>query len=77
MPSKWLRELKRGDVVRAELAGGGAYGDSLERDPEAVARDALQGKVSLDHARREYGVALDPRTMAVDREETARLRSGR
>lgn len=77
MPSKWLRELKRGDVVKAELAGGGAYGDSLERDPEAVARDALQGKVSLDHARREYGVALDPRTMAVDREETARLRSGR
>ena len=76
MPSKWLMELKHGDVVSAELAGGGGYGNPYERDSQSVAQDVLQGKLTPDHARREYGVALDPDTLELDREGTMRLRKG-
>ena len=74
LPSKWLMELKKGDVVSAELAGGGGHGDPLQRDPQAVAEDARQRKVTPDHAREEYGVVLDPDTLQPDREATTRLR---
>ena len=74
LPSKWLRELKQGDVVRVELAGAGGYGNPLERDPEAVARDVRQGKLTSEHALSEYGVAIDPGTNEVDLDETRRLR---
>ena len=76
LPTKWLLELKKGDVVRAELAGGGGYGDSFERDPEAVAQDVREEKLTTDYARREYGVAIAPETQEVDWEGTKRLRQG-
>ena len=74
LPTKWLLELKKGDVVKAELAGGGGYGDSFERDPEAVAQDVREEKLTPDYARREYGVAIAPGTQEVDWEGTKRLR---
>ena len=38
--------------------GGGGWGDPLEREPELVQRDVIEGKVSLAAAREEYGVVL-------------------
>ena len=38
--------------------GGGGHGDPLDRDPECVRRDVLQGLVSAEAAQRTYGVAL-------------------
>jgi len=38
--------------------GGGGWGDPLEREPDLVLRDVLEGKVSLEAARDDYGVAL-------------------
>ena len=73
-PSKWLRELKKGAVIRAELAGGGGYGDPFQRDPEAVARDVRQGKLTPEYVQREYGVLIDPETLDLDSEGTRRLR---
>src|SRR5262249_40793597 len=43
---------------RVETTGGGGWGDPLEREPELVALDALQGKISARAAREEYGVVL-------------------
>ena len=40
-------------------AGGGGYGDPLDRDPDTVAADVAEGHVSRDQARAQYGVALD------------------
>jgi N-methylhydantoinase B len=50
--------LKVGQVMRVVTTGGGGWGDPLEREPELVALDVTQGKVSLAAARRDYGVAL-------------------
>jgi N-methylhydantoinase B len=69
------RELVTGDVVSLELSGGGGYGDPYARDPDAVLADVRNGYVSLAAAAEAYGVAIDPRTLDIDANETARLRS--
>jgi N-methylhydantoinase B len=52
-------ELHAGDLVVMQAAGGGGYGDPLERDPEAVAADVLDGYVTEGRAEQVYGVVLD------------------
>ncbi|HET9735249.1 MAG TPA: hydantoinase B/oxoprolinase family protein [Burkholderiales bacterium] len=52
-----LTPLKPGDTVVMDAAGGGGYGDPRQRDPDAVARDLKEGKVSAESARRDYGAA--------------------
>jgi len=69
------RPLARGEVVRHVLAGGGGYGWPFERDVAAVVEDVRDGKVTVAAARREYGVVLDPATLAVDEAETVRARA--
>ena len=64
--------VRAGEVVRIETTGGGGWGDPLERDPEAVALDVRQDKVSPGAARFEYGVVLVDG--AVDSAATKELR---
>jgi N-methylhydantoinase B len=65
---------ERADVIEFHSAGGGGYGNPLERDPEAVERDVVNGYVSVDRARDDYGVVIDPDTLKVDIAATLRLR---
>jgi N-methylhydantoinase B len=67
-------QLKPGDAIRHAQAGGGGWGDPLERDPQIVARDVLNEKVSIAGARR-YGVVIDSATLQVDTAGTEALRS--
>ena len=79
------RDFKKVDVSRhwvpanAEAviatAGGGGWGDPLERDPERVRWDVIEEYISLKAAREEYGVVLDPNALDIDWEETVRLRA--
>lgn len=50
--------LAPGEVLYMHWQGGGGYGDPLLRDPAAVARDVINGKVSADGARVNYGVVV-------------------
>ncbi len=52
-------ELRRGQVASIQTAGAGGYGDPRERPPGQVLADVLEGKVSVDAAREQYGVELD------------------
>ncbi|GAA3975097.1 hydantoinase B/oxoprolinase family protein [Actinomadura viridis] len=65
--------LGRGDVLVMESAGGGGWGDPLERDPARVADDVAQGYVGADTARTRYGVVLDA-TGTADPDATRELR---
>ena len=47
-----------GQIVRVVTTGGGGWGDPLEREPELVQRDVIEGKVSPEAARDDYGVVL-------------------
>jgi N-methylhydantoinase B len=69
-----LTQLKPGDVVIIDAAGGGGYGNPLERDIEMVERDVLEGYVSIEKAKEDYGVIVDPKTLRVELEATKRLR---
>jgi len=62
------------DVVTIVSGGGGGYGNPFERDPEMVLRDVLDEKVTVEGARRDYGVAIDLANRRVDAEATERLR---
>ena len=69
-----LTQLKPGDAVTIDAAGGGGYGNPLERDPEMLETDVREGYVSLEKAREYYGVVIDPKTFKVDMEATKKLR---
>ena len=47
--------IVKGDVLRHELAGGGGWGDPLERDPLDVLRDVRNEFVSEKSAKEDYG----------------------
>ena len=69
-----LWNLPRNCRIRLENAGGGGYGDPLERDPELVLKDVINGYVSLESARRDYGVVIDPKTLTINMKATTELR---
>jgi N-methylhydantoinase B len=58
------------------MPGGGGWGDPLDRDPEAVAWDVQNEKVSTAAARDDYCVVLDA-DGSVDADATAALRLSR
>ena len=55
-----------GDLVRIYTAGGGGWGDPLEREIPQVEKDVRGGFVSLESARSEYGVVIDPESLKAD-----------
>jgi N-methylhydantoinase B len=72
-----LTRLYPGDVVTMDAAGGGGYGDPLDREVEEVENDVLDGYVSFEAARESYGVVLDPAGKRADGEATRKLRESR
>jgi N-methylhydantoinase B len=77
MPAKFATVLTYGTVIQHDQPGGGGFGDPFTRDPERVAADVRDEKVTLEFARREHGVVIDPVTLAVDQAATRALRSAR
>jgi N-methylhydantoinase B len=67
--------LKKGEVVSFRTGGGGGYGYPLEREPEKVLLDVINGYVSSAKAREAYGVIIDEATMKVDGQATEELRN--
>jgi len=71
--------VRRGDRFDRPSAGGGGLGDPLDRDPALVLEDVIDGYVSVEGARRDYGVvveAVDPELddYRIDAAATARER---
>jgi N-methylhydantoinase B len=62
--------------VIIDAGSGGGWGDPHEREPERVLWDVIEGVVSIDSARRDYGVVVRP-DETLDMEATAALRRSR
>jgi N-methylhydantoinase B len=64
-----------------QTAGGGGWGNPMARDPERVLRDVRDEYVSIEGARRDYGVVVigdpvhDPEGLRIDHEATRHLRA--
>jgi N-methylhydantoinase B len=70
-----IATIRPGERAANHNPGGGGYGDPFQRPAEMVAWDVKNGLVSIEGARLDYGVAIDPATGEVDRSETERLRA--
>ena len=70
-----------GDRYEYRYGGGGGWGNALEREPEKVLDDVLDEYVSIEGARRDYGVvltgSLEALDLAIDQAATSALRADR
>jgi N-methylhydantoinase B len=69
-------DLNKDDVYEIYESGGGGYGEPRFRSAETVRRDVIDGLVSVEKARSDYGVVLDPATLEIDSAATEALRAG-
>lgn len=69
-----IRGIPAGTLFRQLAGGGGGYGDPRERPAELVLADVRNGVVSLEAARDDYGVCIDPQSFSIDEKRTAELR---
>ena len=74
LPTMISTQIKENETIYHRQAGGGGYGNPWERLPESVAWDVKNDKVSITAAREQYGVILDPLTLAVDMAATEAMR---
>ncbi len=72
LPIYGKRDLKN-PKYKISSSGGGGWGDPWRRDPKAVARDVLDGVVSVGAAKNTYGVVVDEMG-SLDARATERLR---
>jgi N-methylhydantoinase B/oxoprolinase/acetone carboxylase alpha subunit len=64
-----------GEYIEFREPNAAAYGDPLDRPPEAVREDVLDDFTTVELAREAYGVVFaDERTLEIDLEATGRLR---
>jgi N-methylhydantoinase B len=69
--------LEPGQAIYLRYPGGGGFGDPFQRDPQHVLADVRRSFVTLEGARRDYGVVLGTDLVGVDETETTRLRQAR
>ncbi len=73
VPAKIVQPIQAGQTLRYWSTGGGGYGSPIERDPELVLGDVLDGRVSPHEAKQIYRVAI--KNSSIDVEETSKLRA--
>jgi len=68
--------LEGGDGFLVEVGGGGGFWPPTERDPKRVLADVRSGYVSVEAARRDYGVVIraEGRKFEIDLAATRELR---
>lgn len=69
-----ISDLPEGTVYRQVAGGGGGYGDPRLRPADLVAREVRRGYVSVEAARRDYGVVVTD-DGELDEEASVRLRA--
>ncbi len=73
LKAKGRQPVASGERLVLEMPGGGGLGEAFSRPFEAVVEDVLNGLVSVEAARRDYGVAVSAAGIC-DEVETRRLR---
>jgi N-methylhydantoinase B len=68
------QRLKAGDGFMIRSGGGGGFGEPKRRAVESVVADVVEGYVSIEAARRDYGVVIDEKSGGIDAAETEKMR---
>jgi N-methylhydantoinase B len=74
LPTKFVHPIQPDQVICHTTAGGGGFGDPFDRPADQVVGDVRDGKVSIQAAARDYGVAITESDLTVDDKATAALR---
>ncbi len=69
-----VEKVPNGAILFQQAGGGGGYGDPLKRPIEKVAEEVKNGIISIEKAKEDYGVVINPETFEIDLEETNKLR---
>lgn len=75
LPGKITTGVSKGTLIVHEQAGAGGFGQAIERLPEAVLEDVLDGKITAEFALRHYAVAIE--RDRIDLAATQALRAAR
>jgi N-methylhydantoinase B len=67
-------KLNKDDLLFFRTGGGGGFGDPLQRPADKVAEDVQLGFISVDSAKKNYGVDVNAKTLRVNASTTLALR---
>jgi len=67
--------LNENELVSFQTGGGGGYGPPLDRNPQLVLEDVINGYVSMESAEKDYGIVIDGKDMKVDLNATKKMRN--
>ena len=73
--AKLTMTFRHGQIFRHELPGAGGWGNALDRDFAAVAKDLHDGLVTINGAARDYGVVAHGDPPAIDEAASISLRT--
>lgn len=69
-----VENVPEGTVYYQEAGGGGGYGNPFKRPVELVREEVRNEIISVEKAKENYGVVIDPVTLEIDMEATRAIR---
>ncbi len=72
-----IRDIPTHTIFNEKAGGGGGYGDPFQRPVDKVLEDVKNEVVSIESAKKDYGVVIDKTTFTVYEEATEILRGER
>lgn len=69
-----VENVPSGTILFQQAGGGGGYGDPYLRDSVLVAQEVKDGIISIQKAKEDYGVVIDPYTLKLSVKITEKLR---
>jgi len=69
------QQLGQSSELIIKMGGGVGWGSPMARDPERVLSDVLDGFVSVQAAKVDYGVIIDPKNFQINMARTDKLRN--
>jgi N-methylhydantoinase B len=69
-----VENVPEGTIYYQEAGGGGGYGDPFKRPIEQVREEVRNETISIEKAKEDYGVVIDPVTFEVDMDATGAIR---
>ena len=69
-----VEDVPEGTILFQQAGGGGGYGNPYLRHPAQVAQEVKNRIISVEKAKEDYGVVIDPETFEVNLKETGKLR---
>ncbi|MBI4189463.1 MAG: hydantoinase B/oxoprolinase family protein [Betaproteobacteria bacterium] len=73
IPSKFSGRVQRGERLRVTTPGGGGFGNASERDRAALVRDFLDGKITAEKTKTDYGIDIRAEAQALNRPKPSKV----